>query len=203
MDSISYSNSKSVSVTMEKTLSISQLLRCTITVIGLVVTASGQSAKAQYQVQERPAIHASATQMRDALLPRTGEMRGVGRTQPEAASPHQSPTATLVVAFEAGTDRLTLEGMRTLQSLAYALNDSRLQGAQFQIAAHSYTPADPQVQVRTSRRAQTIRAHLAGFYQVDENRLQAIGLGAQHAVNFDNPADPLNDRIEIINMSAR
>ena len=177
-------------------------LTCGAFVIGLSALSLAGPAQAQYAAPQIPTFHVSAEDMRAALLP-VSENRGVGRVKDNAPNSTGAPKATLMVSFEDGTDRLTVEGMKTLRTLAFVLQDPGLSNADLQIAVHAYAAGDPQLQIRTTRRAQTIAEHLAGFYSVDPARLAPLGLGAQHLVNATNPADPMNNRIEIFNLSAR
>lgn len=150
-----------------------------------------------------PSVQSSAEQIVAALLPAPAggdATRGVQRDQAGNVLP-EAPRATLLVTFEPETDRLTVAGMRSLRELAAALQDPRLAQARFQVVGHGYAQGDPQLQVRTARRAQSVVEHLAGFYSIDFTRLMAAGAGAAFVANPMVPDDPLNKRIEIINLS--
>lgn len=165
---------------------------------------SGPGLNAQYAPPSQPEVHRTADQILAALSPDPNDTRGLGRIDApngQAQAP-DTPKATLLVEFEAETDRLTVQGMRTLQQLALAMQQPQLQGASFQIASHAFAEGDPQLQVRTTRRAQVIAEHLAGFYNIDIYRLNSIGMGAQMMINTQNWTDPINNRIEVFNMSA-
>jgi len=176
-------------------------------VLGLAVFCAacfaGEAGFSQYATPSVQAVQSSPTDILQALLPKaTDGSRGVNRTQPTSEMSAEAPKATLLIAFEENTGRLTVEGMRTIAALAQAMQDPRLQGAKFQIAAHGFAAADPQLQTRTSRRAQIVAEHLAGFYNIDIYNLSSIGLGAQYLVNPGDSNDPLNNRIEVFNLSA-
>lgn len=113
------------------------------------------------------------------------------------------PSVSLVVGFEGNTHRLTVEGMKALRTLAAALNGPGFEGEQFQIAAHAFLPSDPvSSQPVSSRRAQVVAEHLAGFYGIDPTRMRVVGLGATAMHDAGNPADPLNQRIEVTNLGS-
>ncbi|WP_195822041.1 OmpA family protein [Roseobacter sp. MH60115] len=149
----------------------------------------------------------SLDQMVNALLPApvaTSDNRGVKPlAAANATSATQSgalPTARLVVAFDGDSHRLTVEGMKTLRTLAKALEHPDLKGSTFQIMAHAYTPTAPASALPVSaRRAQSVLDHLNGFYGLGSDIFVGIqGVGAT-SLNSANAADPLNQRIEIIN----
>ncbi len=150
----------------------------------------------------------SVDQIVTALLPETSESRGLQRAETVATtSAIQSgamPTAKLVVGFVGDGHILTMEGMRQLRTLAKALEDPRLSSSQFQIRAFAYTPNAPAAaQPISSRRAQAVFEHLQGFYGVGVDKILGVqGLGATE-LNSADPIDPLNQRIEIVNISAR
>lgn len=154
-------------------------------------------------------VHASSLdQIVNALLPATADSRGLQRAetvQSNAIAQNGSmPTATLIVSFNPEGHILTVDGMRQLRTLAKALEDPRLASSQFQIRAYAYTPSSPGIaQPLSSRRAQSIFEHLDGFYGIGADKVLGIqGLGASD-VNLGNPSDPLNQRVEIVNISVR
>jgi len=111
------------------------------------------------------------------------------------------PTAKLIVDFENGTHRLSYSGMMQLRNLAAALQHPNLSGTSFQIAAHSFLPNTPTVsQSVSARRAEAITRHLTTFYRIDPNRLIGVGFGAMQPHSVSNGMDPLNQRIEVMNL---
>lgn len=159
-----------------------------------------QGAQAQYAAPAAPTVHATAEQILAALLPKEEATRGIKRDQTGFAPPTDAPKATILVSFDEETNWLSVEGMKTLRELSVALMDPKLQNSAFQIAAHGYAAGDPQLQVKTARRAQMISEHLAAFYAIDVSRLQPIGVGAQNVLNLNAPEDPINFRIEVFNL---
>lgn len=154
-----------------------------------------------------PAQDMTLQAMVAALLPDDRD-RGIGRpaggadaSQPMAAGIGR-PTAQLVVQFEGDSPRLTVGGMRTLRTLARALEDPRLTGVRLEIVGHAFLPAAPLSSGPVSaRRAQAVAEHLSGFYGISAARLTTRGVGAVQ-VNPAAPNDPLNQRIEIVNLGA-
>lgn len=112
------------------------------------------------------------------------------------------PRINLTINFELDSAILTNEGMVALRSLAKALHDPRLSGMQFQVAGHTDGRGDNVYNVQLSeRRATTVVEHLVNFYDVDPTRLSAIGYGMKNPVDPANVMNPLNRRVEIINLA--
>ncbi len=147
------------------------------------------------------AQHFTLDAMVAALLPVAVE-RGVGRPTGGTASggiPAALPTAQLLVNFEGDSPRLTVEGMRTLRTLARALEDPRLAGSRIEVVGHAFIPAAPLSSTPVSaRRAQTVAEHLVGFYGINPALVSSRGVGALQAQGA--PENPLNQRIEIVNL---
>lgn len=114
------------------------------------------------------------------------------------------PAASVQVAFDGNTHILTAEGMYTLRALAVVMQDNRLSGDVFQVASHSAASSDPVGANRlTALRAQAVVEHLVSYYGISPTRLVPVGYGGVKPFDASNPASPLNDRIEIINVLAR
>ncbi len=106
----------------------------------------------------------------------------------------------LVVGFDGDTHRLTVEGMKTLRMLAFALKQPELQDVRLEVVGHAFVAAAPTTSLPvSSRRAQTVAEHLSGFYGMAPARLTARGVGSLEYASPD-PADPMNQRIEIVNL---
>lgn len=112
------------------------------------------------------------------------------------------PSISLTINFEFDSARLTNDGMLTLRVLGQALADKRLAGMQFQIAGHTDDVGTPQYnQDLSERRAKAVVTHLVSFYGIGPDRLKAVGYGETRLVDKSDPKDPVNRRVEIINLA--
>jgi outer membrane protein OmpA-like peptidoglycan-associated protein len=115
-----------------------------------------------------------------------------------------APSQDLLVAFDGNTHRITVPGMKVLRVLGVALNDARLARTRLQVAGHVYLSGDPMIgQMLSQQRAQAVADHLSTFYEVAPDRLVPMGYGATRPLDKSNLASPLNQRIEIINLSPK
>ncbi|PWR02453.1 hypothetical protein DKT77_11655 [Meridianimarinicoccus roseus] len=132
-----------------------------------------------------------------ALSPTVGTDRSV------AAGQGDGPSVDLLVGFEGDTHRLTIAGMKTLRTLAAALLDPSLDGMRFDIVGHAFLPNKPAAaQPLSARRAQAVAEHLTGFYDLDPSRFVTVTGAGASSTRSTNPADPMNQRIEIIRAGA-
>lgn len=112
------------------------------------------------------------------------------------------PKAAIAVEFRPNTSLLTANGIAVLRDLAVALSNEDLSTSVFQVGAH--LNANPALSVSAQRlsaqRAQVVVEHLVAFYNINQNRLIPMGYGQTTPVAGLNPADPQNERIEVINV---
>jgi outer membrane protein OmpA-like peptidoglycan-associated protein len=127
----------------------------------------------------------------------------VGTDRSVAAGQGDGPSVDLLVGFEGDTHRLTIAGMKTLRTLAAALLDPSLDGVRFDIVGHAFLPNKPAAaQPLSARRAQAVAEHLTGFYDLDPSRFVTVTGAGASSTRSTNPADPMNQRIEIIRAGA-
>ncbi|WP_366142103.1 OmpA family protein [uncultured Roseobacter sp.] len=111
------------------------------------------------------------------------------------------PSVSLTVNFDLGSANLTTDGMIALRSLAKALLDPRLARMTFQVVGHTDGRGDVAYnQTLSERRAQTVVEHLTSFYEVPASQLIPLGYGISRPMDPTNIMNPLNRRVEIINL---
>lgn len=124
-----------------------------------------------------------------------------GREDELLAATRDLPSADLKVLFEYDSDRLTTEGRDALAPLGEALQDARLQSSRFLIAGHTDAKGSDRYNENLSlRRARAVREHLVRSYRVEPGRLSAIGFGKRRLADPAKPEDPINRRVEVVNL---
>lgn len=112
------------------------------------------------------------------------------------------PTVNLTVNFDLDSAQLTTDGMIALRSLAKALLDPRLADQTFQVVGHTDGRGDAAYNNTLSeQRARTVVNHLTNYYEVPVGRLIPIGYGFSKPMDPVNLMNPLNRRVEIINLA--
>lgn len=111
------------------------------------------------------------------------------------------PRVNMTINFELDSIKLTADGMLALRSLAKALLDTRMTQMSFQVAGHTDGRGDPAYNQRLSEmRAQVVVDHLVNFYEVPRTMLVPAGYGTARPMDPTNLLNPLNRRVEIINV---
>lgn len=108
----------------------------------------------------------------------------------------------LGVRFEINSARLTKAARRQLYELGKALTSPRLAKAKFQINGHTdASGAAAYNKALSAKRARAVKSYLVERFGVDPRRLAAHGWGEERLKDSLNPNDPVNRRVEIVNVS--
>lgn len=112
------------------------------------------------------------------------------------------PKVAMTINFELDSIILTADGFLALRSLAKALLDNQLGQMTFQVAGHTDGRGDLGYNQRLSEmRANIVVDHLVNFYEVPRSMLVPIGYGTSQPMDPTNLMNPLNRRVEIINVA--
>jgi outer membrane protein OmpA-like peptidoglycan-associated protein len=120
----------------------------------------------------------------------------VDRAPPTRAAPY---SLSLPILFEFDSDRLTPAASKLLDDLADVLK--RNPNDRFVIEGHTdAVGADDYNKDLSERRARTVVDYLATRHSVDRARLESVGLGRSKLVLPNQPGDPRNRRVQILNV---
>jgi outer membrane protein OmpA-like peptidoglycan-associated protein len=183
---------------MQKRLSHLMLLAC-------VAVVSGAPAQAQVlkgsQVTEEALVDALEIDGPQAAT--DGQTRGFrpmagSPTKPQPAAT-RSGKANLMITFQVDSAELTPEGVKTLDTVARALQSDKLAGFMFRIEGH----ADPRGSaernlVLSEQRAQSVVNYLVANHGVLPERLTAVGKGSSELFDPRTPDAPENRRVTIV-----
>jgi len=125
-------------------------------------------------------------------------------TNPAPAADPQG-TASLTVQFENGSDRLTPEATKTLDTLGQALSNADLAKYKFRIVGHTDSVGSAAYNLALSqRRAAAVVEYLASRFNVDRARLVAEGKGQGEPLvpTPEGVAEPRNRRVQVVNAGA-
>jgi outer membrane protein OmpA-like peptidoglycan-associated protein len=118
------------------------------------------------------------------------------KPQPTAA---RTGKANLMITFQVDSAELTPEGVKTLDTVARALQSDKLAGFMFRIEGH----ADPRGSaernmVLSEQRAQSVVNYLITNHGVLPERLTAVGKGSSELFDPRQPDAPENRRVTIV-----
>jgi outer membrane protein OmpA-like peptidoglycan-associated protein len=137
--------------------------------------------------------------------PLTRSIRGIvvgGSGTSAAAEPAASGWINdLKVTFPFDSSEITPEARRNLDLLGEALMDGRLSADRFEIAGHTDGLGDESYNESLSeRRAQAVVEYLEQKFAIPDERLLGRGYGESYLANPEDPSDPGNRRVEILNL---
>jgi outer membrane protein OmpA-like peptidoglycan-associated protein len=138
--------------------------------------------------------------------PLTRSLRGivVGGGTGAAAEPAASGyIEDLRVTFPFDSAEITAEAQGTLDVLGAALLDGRLSADRFEIAGHTDGVGDEGYNATLSeRRAQAVVNYLSENFGLPRERLLGRGYGKTYLADPEDPRNPINRRVEILNLGS-
>lgn len=144
--------------------------------------------------------------MRTEPEPLTRSLRGivVGGGTGAAAEPAESGwIEDLRVTFPFDSAEITPEAQRTLDVLGEALMDGRLSSDRFEIAGHTDGVGEESYnEALSERRARAVVDYLSEKFDLPRDRLLGRGYGKTYLADPDDPRNPINRRVEILNLGS-
>ena len=145
--------------------------------------------------------------MRTEPEPLTRSLRGIvvgGGPDAAVAEPDAAGWIDdLRVTFPFDSAEITPEARQTLDVLGEALLDGRLSADRFEIAGHTDGVGDEGYNDTLSqRRAQAVVDYLSGNFGLSRERLLGRGYGKDYLADPDDPRNPINRRVEILNLGS-
>jgi len=114
------------------------------------------------------------------------------------AKPTPPPSASLLITFETNSAKLTPAAQKSLEIVARALKNEKLNDFKFAVEGHADPRGNPDANMKLSQqRAESVAAFLAEQQKIDMARLKPIGKGQAELMNVADPAAPENRRVTI------
>jgi outer membrane protein OmpA-like peptidoglycan-associated protein len=166
------------------------------------VTRSLSAAQAAAPVD--PAVQAKETALLDRLRNRKTRSLSLGEREQIAEIAATKPKIDLEIQFDYNSAEISQASMPAVQELGKALSDPSLRGATFVVAGHTDgIGSDRFNQDLSERRADTIKRYLIDKHGLAAKDLVAVGYGKTKLKDTANPADPVNRRVQVVNMEAK
>jgi outer membrane protein OmpA-like peptidoglycan-associated protein len=144
--------------------------------------------------------------VRNEPEPLTRSLRGIvvgGGTGPAAEPAASGWIDDLRVTFPFDSAEITPDARHTLDVLGEALLDGRLSADRFEIAGHTDGVGDENYNATLSeRRAQAVVNYLSENFGLSRERLLGRGYGKAYLADPDDPRNPINRRVEILNLGS-
>ncbi|WFU39343.1 OmpA family protein [Bradyrhizobium sp. CB82] len=114
------------------------------------------------------------------------------------------PKIDLEIQFDYNSANIATTSMGSVQALGKALSDPALKGSTFVVAGHTDAiGSDPFNQDLSERRADTIKKYLVRNYGLNGSDLVTVGYGKTRLKDAANGADPVNRRVQVVNMETK
>lgn len=152
---------------------------------------------------ERPP---TVEELRKALMPTAplvASTRGMQIKMKEVGEPQNTepPKASLAVRFHSGSAELTHEAKSMLDILIESINGSELKYYTFQIEGHTDAVGDEKYNlVLSEKRAASVKKYLVVAGGVDPEMLRTQGFGEAKPLFENDPLNPKNRRVDIVNV---
>lgn len=198
---------------MTKSKFFRDVLRRSCAALG-VVAALTAGARAQTVLQGNEMIQSlaraadaappnlTAAILRQAAIQHMKDFPGVPATwEPIPLRLSELAQINVQIQFALNSAIIRPESYATIGAIADALHHPILRGYKFVVTGNTDTTGNRQHNLDLSQqRADAVVEALATTFGVDPARLDAVGLGEEALQDTQNPTDPMNRRVQIINV---
>jgi outer membrane protein OmpA-like peptidoglycan-associated protein len=140
----------------------------------------------------------------ESLRNRKTRSLSLGEREEIAEIASTKPKIDLEIQFDYNSAEISRASAQAVQELGKALANPNLRGSTFVVAGHTDgIGGDAFNQDLSERRADTIRRYLVQNYGVAAGDLVSVGYGKTKLKNAQDPMDPINRRVQVVNMQSR
>src|SRR6202161_2321265 len=151
-----------------------------------------------------PSVQAREDGFVDSIRNRKTRSLSLGEREEIAELAAAKPKIDLDIQFEYNSARITQASLSAVQELGKALSTPELKGSTFVVAGHTDAiGGDAFNQDLSERRADTIKRYLTEKYGIAGTDLVAVGYGKSKPKDPNAPMDPINRRVEVVNMDTK
>jgi outer membrane protein OmpA-like peptidoglycan-associated protein len=169
---------------------------------GLSANPQGNPQAAVPQVD--PVVQAKESVFLASIRNRKTRSLSLGEREQIAEIAATKPKIDLEIQFDYNSADISKTSMPAVQELGKALADPNLKGSTFVVAGHTDGIGGESFnQGLSERRADTIKRYLVDNYGLAGQDLVAVGYGKTKLKDAANPADPINRRVQVVNMEAK
>jgi outer membrane protein OmpA-like peptidoglycan-associated protein len=154
--------------------------------------------------QADPAVKANEISFVQTLRNRKTRSLSLGEREQIAEIAATKPNIDLEIQFDYNSAAISTGSTQAVQELGKALSNPNLRGSTFVVAGHTDgIGGDAYNQELSERRADTIKRYLVDRYGIAGNDLVTVGYGKSKLKDAANPADPINRRVQVVNMDTK
>jgi outer membrane protein OmpA-like peptidoglycan-associated protein len=154
--------------------------------------------------QADPTVKAREISFIRTLRNRKTRSLSLGEREEILAITSDKPKIDLDIQFDYNSDKITTTSMPSVQALGKALSDANLKGSTFVVAGHTDAiGGEAYNQDLSERRADTIKRYLTEKYGISGTDLVTVGYGKTKPKDPNAPMDPINRRVQVVNMDTK
>ncbi len=156
------------------------------------------------QPQVDPAVKAKQISFLQTVRGRKTRSLSLGEREEIAEIAATKPNIDLDIQFDYNSDKITQTSMPSVQALGQALTNANLKGSTFVVAGHTDAiGSEGYNQDLSERRAETIKRYLTEKFGIAGSDLVAVGYGKTKPKDPNAPMDPINRRVQVVNMDTK
>lgn len=156
------------------------------------------------QPQIDPAVKAKQDTFLASVRNRKTRSLSLGEREEIASIASTKPNIDLEINFDYNSAEISKASLPAAQELGKALSNPSLRGSTFVVAGHTDgIGSDAFNQDLSERRADTIKNYLVQKFGINGSDLVTVGYGKTKLKDAQNPADPINRRVQVVNMEAK
>ena len=154
--------------------------------------------------QVDPAVQAKESTFLNTVRNRQTRSLSIGERDQIAELAAAKPKIDLEIQFDYNSADIAKTSVPSVQALGKALSDPSLKGSTFVVAGHTdAVGTEGYNQGLSERRADTIKKYLVQNYGLTGTDLVTVGYGKTKLKDVANGADPINRRVQVVNMDTK
>lgn len=154
--------------------------------------------------QVGPAVQAKESTFLNTVRNRSTRSLSTGEREQIAELAATKPKIDLEIQFDYNSADIAKTSVPSVQALGKALSDPSLKGSTFVVAGHTdAVGTEGYNQGLSERRADTIKKYLVQNYGLIGTDLVTVGYGKTKLKDATNGADPINRRVQVVNMDTK
>jgi outer membrane protein OmpA-like peptidoglycan-associated protein len=128
----------------------------------------------------------------------------LGEREEIAEMASTKPNIDLEIHFDYNSAAISKASVTAVQELGKALSNPTLKGSTFVVAGHTDgIGSDAFNQDLSERRADTIKKYLVQNFGINGSDLVTVGYGKTKLKDAQDPTDPINRRVQVVNMETK
>jgi outer membrane protein OmpA-like peptidoglycan-associated protein len=154
--------------------------------------------------QTDTAVQARESTFLNTVRNRSTRSLSMGEREQIAELAATKPKIDLEIQFDYNSADIARTSLPSVQALGKALSDPALKGSTFVVAGHTDAIGGEEYnQGLSERRADTIKKYLVQNYGLNGTDLVTVGYGKTKLKDAANGADPINRRVQVVNMETK